>query len=317
MKIVLKNKKVVLFAGGVGGAKLAVGLQEHVPPENLSIIVNTGDDCELFGMRICPDLDTVMYNLAGIADSTKGWGQAKETYRVMQALKSLKAPDWFLLGDKDLGTHLYRTRLLKEGLSLTEVTRNLCSRFGIGCSVLPMTNDPAPTVIHTQDGRHLSFQEYFVREGYDPKIKEIELYHGSQPRASEEVMQSLEQASIIILGPSNPWVSLDPILLLPGVKQVLWAKTILGVSGIINGKAIKGPAAKMFKELGIEPNSLNVMRHYQDLLKGFVIDTTDELDSDKFNQEGIILFRTNTIMKEKRDKTALAKEVLQFGFSLT
>jgi len=308
--------RVAALAGGVGGAKLVRGLDSVLQPGKLTVIVNTGDDFVHFGLQICPDLDTVCYALAGLADPMKGWGRADETWQVFTSLAELDAPTWFQLGDKDLALHLERTRLLQSGWSLSALTRGFCDRWNIRSRVLPMCDEPFRTRVRTAEGKLLGFQEYFVRERCEPKVQEFVFAHAENIQAGPEVLPALLEADLVVLCPSNPWVSIDPILHLPGIREILQEKVVVAVSPIIQGKTIKGPAAKMFAELGIPPSSLSVLDHYADFLDGFVYDALDREVFQNYDAERIILYGTDTLMKTDEDKTRLAAEVLRFGQNL-
>jgi len=308
--------KVAALAGGVGGAKLARGLDKVLPAGNLTVIVNTGDDFEHFGLRISPDLDSVCYALAGLADPVKGWGRANETWNSFSALVELGAPAWFQLGDKDLALHLERTRLLQAGWDLSAVTCHFCERWGVRSRVLPMTDALFRTRVRTSDGSLLDFQEYFVGEKCAPAVSGFVFSHAEDVQPAPGLLTALEEADLVILCPSNPWVSIDPILALPGIRQSLREKTVLAVSPIIQGKTVKGPAAKMFAELGIEPGSPSVLAHYEDFLDGFVFDQLDSGLFQNYEGERIILLGTHTLMQNDEDKTRLAAEVLRFGVDL-
>ena len=312
----ITDLRVVALAGGVGGAKLVVGLDQLLPPGQLTAIVNTGDDFEHFGLKICPDLDTVCYSLAGMADSQHGWGLANETWQVSRSLESLEAPTWFQLGDRDLATHLERTRLLQAGLSLSEVTSRFCRLWGIHSSVLPMSDAPAPTLIKTRDDRILGFQEYFVRERFAPEVSAVILNGGSPAEPAADLLPALSQADLVVICPSNPWVSIDPILNVSGIRPLLYSKPVIAVSPIIQGQALKGPAAKLFTELGIEPSARAVREHYGDLLNAFMMDQLDRSESENDTSKGIINRYTNTIMKTEEDKRQLARAVLELGLRL-
>ena len=312
----ITDLRVVALAGGVGGAKLVVGLDQLLPPGQLTAIVNTGDDFEHFGLKICPDLDTVCYSLAGMADSQHGWGLANETWQVSRSLESLEAPTWFQLGDRDLATHLERTRLLQAGLSLSEVTSRFCRLWGIHSSVLPMSDAPAPTLIKTRDDRILGFQEYFVRERFAPEVSAVILNGGSPAEPAADLLPALSQADLVVICPSNPWVSIDPILNVSGIRPLLYSKPVIAVSPIIQGQALKGPAAKLFTELGIEPSARAVREHYGDLLNAFMMDQLDRSESENDTSKGIINYYTNTIMKTEEDKRQLARAVLELGLRL-
>ena len=303
--------KVVVLAGGVGGAKLVFGLDRVLLPGNLTAIVNTGDDFEHFGLKICPDIDSVCYSLAGLANKSYGWGLEGETWNAADALEALGAPTWFQLGDRDLATHLERTRLLAQGKTLSQVTADLCSRWGILSRVLPMSNENAPTLIETKAGTVLPFQDYFVREKAQPEVNHILLHGGLDPTLLPEALQTIQEADLVVIAPSNPWVSIDPILWLKDMKEALTNKFVIAVSPIIQGKAIKGPAAKMFTELGIEPSSLAVLQHYSDLLDLFVYDSSEKPFSANDIPEGIDTCQLQTIMTDEADKVQLACAILE------
>ena len=313
--------KIVALAGGVGGAKLAHGLAQILPPEDLTVIVNTGDDFEHLGLTICPDLDTVCYTLAGLANSETGWGRENETWNTISNIEKLGGPNWFRLGDQDFGTHIERTRRLKEGESLSQITKDFCKAWGIKQTVLPMSDSPVRTIVDTDEGE-LAFQEYFVHRHCEPRVKGFRFdgVKGAQPVIGAR--EAIASAEAIVICPSNPWVSIDPILrVIPLTPSTLTpaplpegeGKIIVAVSPIIDGKTVKGPAAKMYAELGIEPSALAVAEHYHNLLSGFVLDSKDEQLSDKF--EGKILV-TDTLMNSPVDRARLAMDVLQFIGSL-
>ena len=306
---------VVALAGGVGGAKLVDGLAQVIPPERLTIIVNTGDDFEYLGLYICPDLDTVCYTLAGEANPATGWGRAGETFQALETLGQLGGPTWFRLGDRDLGLHLERGRRRRLGQPLSQITQHFCQAMGIRPKILPMSDDSIPTWVYTSDGK-LSFQEYFVHRQCHPRVTGFyfEGVEGAKPAPG--VAEALEQADLVVICPSNPWVSIDPILAVPGVRPVLASRRVLAVSPIIAGQAVKGPAAKMYAELGIQPSSLSVAQHYEDLLAGFVLDRLDADQAEAVQGLGIPALVTNTLMKTSRDRIHLAKEVVEFGMNL-
>ena len=308
-----KDLKVTVLAGGVGGAKLLVGLDKTLNPGKLNAIVNTGDDFFHFGLHIAPDIDSVCYALAGLSDPIHGWGRKDESWQVLEELRRIGAPDWFALGDKDLAWHLERQRLLNAGMSLTEVTEHFCEAFGITTRVLPMCDEPAPTRIRTKDGEWLGFQDYFVRQKCEPEVAEISLTGGKKIAPSQAAERALREADLVIFAPSNPWVSIDPILSLKGVREILNEKVVVAVSPIIQNSALKGPAAKMFRELGIMPSSEAVREHYIDLLDGFVFDDLDQEDSKNWQASDIINESFQTIMKDEKDKVALAEAVISLG----
>jgi LPPG:FO 2-phospho-L-lactate transferase len=309
--------KIVALAGGVGGAKLAEGLAHSLPPEDLTIIVNTGDDFEHFGLQICPDLDTVCYTLAGIANPATGWGRSDESWQALEAIGELGGPTWFRLGDRDLGLHLERTRRLRSGQTLAQVTHHFCQVWGIAARLLPMSNDKVPTWVYTDEGE-LPFQEYFVHRQCHPRVSGFLFQGVEQAHPTPGVIEALEETDLVVICPSNPWVSVGPILALPGVKQALRAsgRPVVAVSPIIGGQAVKGPAAKMYLELGIEPSALSVAHHYGDLLSGFIFDEIDAGQADAIRALGIHPYTTQTIMNTAADRRRLSVETLAFGQQL-
>jgi LPPG:FO 2-phospho-L-lactate transferase len=306
--------KVVVLAGGVGGAKLADGLAATLPAEMITVVVNTGDDFEHLGLHISPDLDTVVYTLAGVANPETGWGRAGDTWNFLETLRSLGGPDWFRLGDKDLALHAERTRLLAEGWSLSDVTAHVAQALGVGPRVLPMTNDRVGTVVETADGP-LPFQEYFVARGCEPAVVGFRFEGAAAARPAPGVLEAIGEADRVILAPSNPWVSIDPILAVPGIRGALSAKTVVAVSPIVGGRAIRGPAAKMFSDLGIQPSAEAVAVHFREVLKGIVIDEADADQEAGIRQLGLDVRVTATVMKTSADRRRLADEVILFASS--
>jgi len=305
---------IVAIAGGVGGAKMAHGLVQAFPGANLSIIVNIGDDFEHFGLKICPDLDTVCYTLAGLANPQTGWGRADETWEAYQVASQLGGPDWFHLGDRDLGVHLERTRRLLAGQPLSQVTRDFCEAWGIEAKVLPATDDPVPTWVETAEGS-LPFQEYFVRRRCEPEVRSFSFRGIEHARPAPGVLEAIRQAEAIVICPSNPWVSVDPVLGIPGIRSSLVEHRQTGchlaaVSPIIGGKTIKGPAAKMFAELGIPPSALAVAAHYEGLVSDFFLDAVDSVQAGPIAELGIRPWVTDTVMNRVEDRRRLAQEVL-------
>ena len=305
--------KIVALAGGVGGAKLAHGLAQVLPPENLTVIVNTGDDFEHYGLYICPDLDTVCYTLAGMANPETGWGRADESWHGMENVSKLGGIDWFKLGDKDLATHLERTRRLKEGYSLSQITRDFCQAWGIEHMVLPMSDRPVRTFVETDEGE-LAFQEYFVHRRCEPRVTGFWFDGIEQAEPVRGAREAIQSADAVIICPSNPWVSIDPILRVlspllsgegPGVRSI-------AVSPIIGGQAVKGPAAKMYQELGIQPSALAVAKHYQGLVTDFVLDQIDEQLNETVKGLSMRTRVTNTLMKSHEDRKRLAVDLLNF-----
>ena len=300
--------KITALAGGVGGAKLAHGLAQILPPEDLTIIVNTGDDFEHLGLSICPDLDTVCYTLAGLANPETGWGRVNETWNTITNIEKLGGPNWFRLGDQDIATHLERTRRLKGGEPLSQITRDFCKAWGISHTILPMTDSPVRTIVDSDEGE-LAFQEYFVHRQCGPKVKGFRFDGVDVAEPAFGVREAVESAEAIVICPSNPWVSVDPILRVIPLPK----KKIVAVSPIIGGKTVKGPAAKMYAELGIEPSALAVAEHYRGLLSGFVLDNVDAHLSDKIRTRTLV---TDTLMNSLTDRARLAMDVLNFIGSL-
>jgi LPPG:FO 2-phospho-L-lactate transferase len=322
------NLKIVALAGGVGGAKMAQGLA-HVlgqgtslgpPSHNLTILVNVGDDFEHFGLKICPDLDTVCYTLAGLSNPVTGWGLKDETWQVIEGVGMLGGPTWFHLGDRDLATHLERTRRLCLGQSLSQVTQAFCQAWKVSPLVLPATDHHVPTIVHTLEG-DLSFQEYFVHRKCLPQVTGFTFVDVEKSQPAPGVLEALQAADLIIFAPSNPFVSIDPILAVPGVAQALNDRrksgaAVLAVSPILGGRTVKGPAAKMFSELGIISSSLAVAQHYVGLLDGFVLDKVDDAFSESVEGLGIKPLVTDTLMTNTDERLRLASEVINFGLYL-
>jgi len=304
--------KIVALAGGVGGAKLAHGLAQCVPPDCLTIIVNTGDDFEHFGLYICPDLDTVCYTLAGINNPVTGWGRSDETWQVMHNLSRLGAPDWFNLGDRDIATHLERTRRLQGGQKLSQVTHDFCQAWGVRQVILPMSDDPVQTWVDTDRGL-LLFQEYFVRFQCEPVVYGFRFQGAEKANPAPGIMEALSLADLVVICPSNPWVSIQPILSISGMRQAIEAKVVIAISPIIEGKALKGPAAKMYREMGITPSALAVAQHYHGLLSGFILDRLDEAQTKDIKALGICPLTTDIVMKSVPDRARLAMETIRFG----
>jgi LPPG:FO 2-phospho-L-lactate transferase len=305
--------KIAALAGGVGGAKLADGLARALSPKDLTIIVNTGDDFEHLGLKISPDLDTVCYMLAGIQNPITGWGRADETFQAFDQLAALGAPAWFRLGDRDLATHLERTRRMRGGDTLTQVTADFCRLWGIKPLVLPMSDDLVPTIVLTEQGE-LAFQEYFVHQQCRPLVTGFRFEGIEQAAPAPGVVEAISAADCVIICPSNPWVSIDPILNIPGIRQILKENIVIAVSPIVGGQALKGPAAKMYSELGITPSAVAVAEHYGDLLSGFVL---DDIDKNLTKPLTIKSLNTDTIMTEEEDRLRLGEEVLSFARELS
>jgi LPPG:FO 2-phospho-L-lactate transferase len=309
---VAEASTVLALAGGVGGAKLAVGLSRLLPPNALTIAVNTGDDDIFHGLHVSPDLDTVMYALAGLQNPATGWGIAGDSFEALATLERLGAETWFRLGDRDLATHLRRTELLRAGRSLSEVTSELCIRFGVEHRVVPMSDQPVRTIAITDEGE-LAFQDYFVRRRCEPRLAGVRFDGIDAASPAPEFWKALQSAQTVIFCPSNPFVSIAPILTLSGVANTLRASRAnrVAVSPIIGGQAVKGPAAKMFDELGEAPSALAVARRYQGLIDVFVIDEADAGLAEGIAMLGMRAVATRTLMASVEDEVTVARKVLQ------
>jgi len=308
--------RVVCLAGGVGGAKLAVGLQQILAPGELTVVVNTGDDLERHSLTICPDYDTVLYTLAGIADPVQGWGVAGETWQVMGQLGRLGDDIWFRLGDRDLATHLFRTERLRQGARLTEVAIELARSLSVPSLILPMADEPIRTRVRTAGG-WLDFQDYFVRLRQEPEVLEVRFDGAEVAAVTPEVRAAFRTAEAIVLAPSNPIVSIGPVLAVPGLLAEITAARArgvpaVGVSGIVGGKALRGPADRMMASLREEPSALGVARRYvaAGLIDVFVIDRMDEALADPIRALGIEVHVTDTIMTDEGTRALLAREML-------
>lgn len=310
---------VIALCGGVGGAKLAFGLAGVLEAHDLTIVVNTGDDFEHLGLTICPDVDTVVYTLSGLADRERGWGLAGETWGFMSALKRLGGEAWFNLGDHDLAMHVERTRRLVAGESLSQVTAELSRRLGIAHAVVPMSDAPVRTYVETDRGA-LPFQTYFVREQCAPVISGFEFRgcHDARPARAFEAALARPDLAVVVICPSNPYVSIDPILSLPGVRQALRRRRApcVAVSPIVAGQAIKGPLAKMLGELGLPVDNAAIVDHYAGLIDGLVIDGADADEASALEERGVDVFTTSTLMRSDDDRRRLAQDALGFAAGL-
>ena len=304
--------KILALAGGVGGAKLALGLAQTVPPAELTVAVNTADDFQHLGLSICPDLDTVMYTLAGVANPETGWGRRDESWTVMEALGQLGGETWFRLGDKDLATHIERTRRLRSGESLTSITRDLAARLGVKCAIVPMSDKPVRTMVATDRGE-LAFQDWFVRLRCQPVVKSVR-FAGAHKAQPHRALRELGGLRGIVVCPSNPFVSVAPILAMPGVQTAFVKAEAprVAVTPIVGGQAIKGPAAKMLAELGHDVSALGVARYYRDWVDGFVLDAQDAGLARDIEALGLKVKVADTMMRNDADKRRLAKDVLEF-----
>ena len=308
--------EIVALTGGVGGAKLALGLDCLFPAGRLACVVNTGDDFDHLGLRICPDVDTLMYTLAGCSDPERGWGRADETWSFMRVLESLGGPGWFRLGDGDLAVHVERTHRLRAGESLTAVTARLARALGIGTVVLPMTDQPVATRVLTTEGR-LDFQDYFVARRAEPRITGIEFSGHESAQPTQAVRSALASPGLqaIVLCPSNPWLSMDPILSVPGMRSAVRSAgvPVVAVCPLIAGRSVKGPTAKIMSELGIEANPRSIAMHYAGVADGLVIDAADASWADRCPVPTRV---TPTLMRSLEDRKRLAAETVAFAASL-
>jgi LPPG:FO 2-phospho-L-lactate transferase len=304
---------VLALAGGVGGAKLALGLAECLTPGELVIGVNTGDDEEFHGLHVSPDLDTVMYTLAGLSNTETGWGLRGDTFNSLEMLNRYGADAWFNLGDQDLATHIRRTQLLRSGATLSEVTVELCQRLGVKHPIVPMSDEPVQTILETDEGE-LPMQQYFVRRRAQPKVAAVRYAGAVAAKPSPGLNAALGSAKMIVVCPSNPALSVAPILAVPGVRESLEAFTgpRVAVSPIVGGDAVKGPAGKIMAELGLEVSVVGVAREYREICSHLVIDRRDEKLAPAVAETGLTPIVTNTIMESLEDKTTLAGEILAF-----
>lgn len=305
------DKNIVVLIGGVGGAKLALGLSKIVPPERLTLIVNTGDDFWHLGLKICPDLDTVMYTLSGVVNPEFGWGVQGDSRITLDTLAvHYQFDPWFGLGDKDMATHLLRTHLLREGRTLTEIVAFLSSRIGVKPTMLPMCDEELPTTVVTQTMGELGFQEYFVKNRWQPILETIRYNGNEQATLSPSVQSALEVADIILIAPSNPWLSISPMLSIPGFRDLIASRDVprVAVTPVIGGEAVKGPTAKIMRELGLTVTAESVAMYYGELINGFVNDTQNS----PLNLDGIQTIQDDTLMQNLDDKIRLAQSIIDW-----
>ena len=299
--------RVVALSGGVGGARLLDGLARALPPGALTAIVNTGDDFVHLGLNVSPDVDTVMYTLAGLAHEERGWGLAEESFAGLSMVKRYGGPDWFGLGDRDLATHLLRTEALRAGESLSSVTARLCAALGVTQRVLPMSDRPVSTLIETEKEGTLPFQQWFVRRRAEPRVRRVRFDGDLVPAPG--VIEAIDACDLVVVGPSNPYVSVDPILSLQGVREAIERLPVIALSPIVGGSAVKGPLATMIVDLAGEPPSAGaVVRHYRDLLRAVVVENGDEA-----TVSSIPVLGTSTVMRSREDRLRLARETLVFA----
>ncbi|MGH8298756.1 MAG: 2-phospho-L-lactate transferase [Steroidobacteraceae bacterium] len=304
---------VLALTGGIGGAKLCLGLQRVLPAGALRIIVNTGDDFEHLGLAISPDIDTTLYTLAGLANVELGWGRQDETWSFMRVLETLGGPPWFRLGDGDLALHIERTRRLAAGETLTGIVADVARRFGVPSRIMPMSDDPVRTVVATAGGGELGFQEYFVRERCAPAVAALRYAGADSARISSAAAESLHDPDLqaIVIAPSNPYLSVDPALAVPGMRAALRAQgaPVIAVTPIIGDCAVKGPTAKIMRELGLTPSALTVLEHYRDLIDGMVLDERDAALAKKID---LPVRLCDTLMRTLEDRERVAHCVLAF-----
>lgn len=319
--------RATVLAGGVGAARFLVGLVRALPPADVTAVVNVGDDATFHGLDVSPDLDTITYTLAGAVDAARGWGLVGETWTAMEELRRHAAANgitahdrvgndaagWFSLGDRDLGTHLYRTSRRRSGVTLTEVTAELCRSWGLSLRLLPVTDDPVATRVTTADGRDLSFQEYFVREHHDVAVSGVRFEGAGTARPGPAVLEALAGADVVVVAPSNPVVSIDPVLAVPGVRSAVGARRdrVVAVSPIVGGAALKGPADRLLRELGMEASVVGVARWCAPFASTLVVDTVDAHLADAVRAEGVRCVVTPTVMSSPEVAAELAATCLE------
>ncbi len=305
-------KRIICLAGGVGAARFLTGLKEIIPEENLTVIVNTGDDEEFYGLHVSPDLDIICYTLAGLVDEEEGWGLKDDTFNTLTFLEKYGNPTWFRIGDKDFATHIYRSQLIRQGYTLTQATAQIASRLGLRCKILPMSDSPVRTAVETEEGR-MHFQEYFVREGFRPKVRAVEFEGIESAKTTPEVTRALREADGIIISPSNPIVSIGPIISLRGIKTDLNSRQTeaIAISPIVRGKTLKGPADQMMKSLGHESSVYGVAQLYRNIAGTIIIDQQDSQFREKIERLGMKCLVTNTVMSTRKSKIHLAEVALR------
>jgi LPPG:FO 2-phospho-L-lactate transferase len=308
----MRSARVVALAGGVGAARFLDGLARILPPERLFIVGNTGDDAEIHGLHISPDIDTVTYTLAGLADPQRGWGIRGDRFHCLEALGRLGAETWFQLGDRDLATHLYRTERLRQGATLAEVSAEIRSALGVKSHVVPMSNDSVRTRVCTPSGE-LEFQTYFVKRRARDSVSGVRFDGAERAQPAPGILKAIASAEAIILCPSNPFISIGPILAIPGIREALKQRRerVAAISPIVGGRALKGPAARMMRGMRLTPSATEVARQYADFVGLFVLDQIDSKESPRVEALGIRPVVTNTIMSGLRERRALARDVVQ------
>ncbi|WP_207005480.1 2-phospho-L-lactate transferase [Trinickia mobilis] len=313
----LRGSRVVLLAGGVGGARMAAGFDAVLRSGALTIVANVGDDERFYGLQVCPDLDTLLYTLAGAVDPQQGWGVAADTTRVLDTLSMLGAPTWMKLGDADFGLHIYRSWRLAQGARLTDVMREAAQRMGLTACLLPATDTPTPTEIEI-DGAVLRFQQWFVAERAKPAVRGLHYAGAQEGCATPEVMEAIEHADLIVIAPSNPLLSIEPMLALPGVRQALRAAQApcIAVSPLINGKAIKGPLDRMLADMGLTEGNEGIAERYSGLIDGLVVDASDAGDVPALRAGGLAVLAARTLIHEREHAAFLARQLLAWSQTL-
>ncbi len=310
------SAKIVVLSGGVGAAKLLNGLQKVVDPKDITAIVNVADDTQLHGLHISPDLDTIAYTLAGEIDPKKGWGLKNESWNAIEMISRYGGVDWFQLGDRDLGTHMYRTHRILQGNSLTAVTQEIATSLKVGIRILPVSDNPISTFVSTATLGEIEFQEYFVRHQHNVEIEDVSFKGIKEAEPGPNVIDEIMSASAIIIAPSNPIVSIGPILGVPGISEALQIQkaSTVAVSGIINGKALKGPADRMLLELGHEVSPTGVARIYQNVASKFVLDNADAQYTTDIEKLGFTCLATDTVIPSQKKSARLCSTILSTFF---
>lgn len=305
------NKNIVVLVGGVGGAKLAFGLSKIIKPDYLTVVVNVADDFRHYGLHISPDIDTIMYTLSGRVNPKNGWGLADDTFDVLENIRQLGVEPWFRLGDKDLATHLIRSDMLYNGKRLTEIIHFLSTKFGITHHILPVSDDKIATHVNTLEHGLLGFQDYFVRHQWQPTVTEIQYEGIEDARITPEVKHAINSADVILIGPSNPWLSISPILEVPGLRSMMVSRDIprIAITPIIGGEAVKGPAAKIMRELNYEVSAGAVAQFYGDTINGFV---NDIRNSDLIDTDNLKIFEIDTLMVDDTQKIELSRKIISW-----
>jgi LPPG:FO 2-phospho-L-lactate transferase len=303
--------KIAALAGGVGGSKLLLGLYRVMDPADLTIIVNTGDDIVMHGLHVSPDPDIITYTLAGVVNEEHGWGIADETFRVAEGLARYGRPVWFKLGDRDLATHIHRSALLRNGRTLSQAMDSIRTALGVRARLLPMSDSPVPTMLETDEGR-MHLQDYLVRRRCEPKLRKIVFDGSERAQPAPGVIEAIEQADGIVISPSNPLISIGPILAVPGIREALRKRRadVVVVCPLVGGKSLKGPSDKMMAELSYEVSAVGVASLYRDICGTFMIDDTDEMAGGAIEALGMKAVVRPTVMKCVEDKERLARHML-------